>query len=484
MAPATSGFELRDAATGGASDANTTAGMGVPTIDGLGPIGGLDHSPGEYLEVASIVPRTVLLAALIAAIGRDPEVGRWRAERRGAGAGRAVSRRHVVERRAVGGVRAATRGRWRWATRASSPGRPTPGRTASRCTRATPPPRRGPRSRSWRARSSRPGFALGRRGPDPDVRRRRPATPMRWPRSTASCSGTCGRRRRWWSSRGLMRAQPAGRGGGRGPPGALLAGSPSRRVPTSRRDRHQRDARDEAEEQVPAPRDDRHAHEHAEDVHRRARSSAPRRRRCGRGSASRRCDASTAGPDEPQVEQGPRRQPLDARGEERQRPATGRSRPSSAARAGRARCSRRPAPGSSGGSRPVPQPRRAHRPRRHVLELLEGLVHVARSQRAATTPACGTDAGAAPGAGIAMPMSGPSRPPATMPSPGPEGQRERPRRSTRRGPRRDDLPAPRHEPDRQPRHRRREHDVQPEARRVRDRAAQEPRRPASRGSTG
>ena len=74
------GFELRDAATGGASDANTTAGMGVPTIDGLGPIGGLDHSPGEYLEVASIVPRTVLLAALIAAIGRDPAIRRWRTE--------------------------------------------------------------------------------------------------------------------------------------------------------------------------------------------------------------------------------------------------------------------------------------------------------------------------------------------------------------------------------------------------------------------
>jgi glutamate carboxypeptidase len=75
------GFPLQDAATGGASDANTTAGMGVPTIDGLGPIGGLDHSPGEYLEVASIVPRTTLLAGLIAAIGRDPEVGRWRSER-------------------------------------------------------------------------------------------------------------------------------------------------------------------------------------------------------------------------------------------------------------------------------------------------------------------------------------------------------------------------------------------------------------------
>ena len=66
------GFPLADAATGGASDGNTTAGMGVPTIDGLGPIGGLDHSPGEYLEVGSIVPRTTLLAALILAVARDP----------------------------------------------------------------------------------------------------------------------------------------------------------------------------------------------------------------------------------------------------------------------------------------------------------------------------------------------------------------------------------------------------------------------------
>jgi len=72
------GFEVRDAATGGASDANTTAGMGVPSIDGLGPIGGMDHSPAEYLDVASIVPRTALLAGLLLAIARDPEVRAWR----------------------------------------------------------------------------------------------------------------------------------------------------------------------------------------------------------------------------------------------------------------------------------------------------------------------------------------------------------------------------------------------------------------------
>jgi glutamate carboxypeptidase len=73
------GFEVRDAATGGASDANSTAGMGVPSIDGLGPIGGNDHSPAEYLEVESIVPRTALLAGLLLTIGRDPEVRAWRA---------------------------------------------------------------------------------------------------------------------------------------------------------------------------------------------------------------------------------------------------------------------------------------------------------------------------------------------------------------------------------------------------------------------
>ena len=73
------GFETKDSATGGASDANTTSGMGVPTIDGLGPIGGMDHSPEEYLEVGSIVPRTALLAALLLEVGRDPVVRSWRA---------------------------------------------------------------------------------------------------------------------------------------------------------------------------------------------------------------------------------------------------------------------------------------------------------------------------------------------------------------------------------------------------------------------
>jgi glutamate carboxypeptidase len=59
------GFELKDAATGGASDANTTSAAGVPTLDGLGPIGGDDHSPKEWLDLTSAVPRISLLAGLL-----------------------------------------------------------------------------------------------------------------------------------------------------------------------------------------------------------------------------------------------------------------------------------------------------------------------------------------------------------------------------------------------------------------------------------
>jgi glutamate carboxypeptidase len=77
------GFEVNDTLTGGASDGNTTGGMGIPTIDGLGPIGGNDHGPSEYVEVDSIVPRTTLLAGLLLAIAADPEVIAWRDQPRG-----------------------------------------------------------------------------------------------------------------------------------------------------------------------------------------------------------------------------------------------------------------------------------------------------------------------------------------------------------------------------------------------------------------
>jgi glutamate carboxypeptidase len=66
------GFQVNDAATGGASDANFTASLGVPSLDGLGPVGGQDHSPDEYIQISSIVPRTTMLAALILSIAQEP----------------------------------------------------------------------------------------------------------------------------------------------------------------------------------------------------------------------------------------------------------------------------------------------------------------------------------------------------------------------------------------------------------------------------
>jgi glutamate carboxypeptidase len=59
------GFEVEDVATGGISYANAIATTGMPVLDGLGPIGGLDHSPDEYILASSIVSRTALLALLL-----------------------------------------------------------------------------------------------------------------------------------------------------------------------------------------------------------------------------------------------------------------------------------------------------------------------------------------------------------------------------------------------------------------------------------
>jgi glutamate carboxypeptidase len=67
------GFRVQGSSTGGASDANYAAAEGRPVLDGLGPVGGLDHSPDEYVALESIAPRTALLAKLIMAIARKME---------------------------------------------------------------------------------------------------------------------------------------------------------------------------------------------------------------------------------------------------------------------------------------------------------------------------------------------------------------------------------------------------------------------------
>jgi glutamate carboxypeptidase len=59
------GMDLREGSTGGGSDGNTTAALGIPTLDGLGPAGDHAHAPDEFVEVASLPGRAALLAGLI-----------------------------------------------------------------------------------------------------------------------------------------------------------------------------------------------------------------------------------------------------------------------------------------------------------------------------------------------------------------------------------------------------------------------------------
>jgi glutamate carboxypeptidase len=56
---------LTSAAVGGASDGNYTAGVGTPTLDGLGAVGGGAHADHEHVLVDSLPGRAALLAALI-----------------------------------------------------------------------------------------------------------------------------------------------------------------------------------------------------------------------------------------------------------------------------------------------------------------------------------------------------------------------------------------------------------------------------------
>jgi glutamate carboxypeptidase len=56
---------LDGCAVGGGSDGNFTAGLGVPTLDGLGAIGGNAHAEAEWASVAAMDARSALLAGLL-----------------------------------------------------------------------------------------------------------------------------------------------------------------------------------------------------------------------------------------------------------------------------------------------------------------------------------------------------------------------------------------------------------------------------------
>ncbi|WP_279151338.1 M20 family metallopeptidase [Photobacterium iliopiscarium] len=65
------GIDITWQAVGGGSDANLTAVLGIPTLDGLGPIGAGFHSADEWLDLASIEPRIRLLQQVLVKISQQ-----------------------------------------------------------------------------------------------------------------------------------------------------------------------------------------------------------------------------------------------------------------------------------------------------------------------------------------------------------------------------------------------------------------------------
>jgi glutamate carboxypeptidase len=65
LAAAAVGIETHGEFSGGCSDAGFSASAGIPTLCGVGPVGGLAHTEDEYLEVDTLVPRAQALAMTI-----------------------------------------------------------------------------------------------------------------------------------------------------------------------------------------------------------------------------------------------------------------------------------------------------------------------------------------------------------------------------------------------------------------------------------
>ncbi|MBI6705473.1 M20 family metallopeptidase [Pseudomonas viridiflava] len=59
------GFSVEGEFTGGCADSGFTASLGIPTLCGLGPVGGKVHTDREYLELDTLVPRGQALVATI-----------------------------------------------------------------------------------------------------------------------------------------------------------------------------------------------------------------------------------------------------------------------------------------------------------------------------------------------------------------------------------------------------------------------------------
>ena len=60
-------WKLGEAAVGGGSDGNFTAGIGIPTLDGMGAVGDGAHAVHEHIVISELPRRALLLAGMIEA---------------------------------------------------------------------------------------------------------------------------------------------------------------------------------------------------------------------------------------------------------------------------------------------------------------------------------------------------------------------------------------------------------------------------------
>jgi glutamate carboxypeptidase len=65
---AEAGMQIEESSTGGGSDGNFTAALGVPTLDGLGGVGEGAHAPNESILLDRVADRVALLAGLVATL--------------------------------------------------------------------------------------------------------------------------------------------------------------------------------------------------------------------------------------------------------------------------------------------------------------------------------------------------------------------------------------------------------------------------------
>ncbi|MEJ1975843.1 MAG: M20/M25/M40 family metallo-hydrolase [Acetobacteraceae bacterium] len=151
------GMHISGEFTGGCADSGFAAAQGTPTLCGLGAVGGHAHTPDEYMEVATLVPRAQALAMVIARLGasaldlRPRHAGDHpRRHPRGAGGDGGAARTHRHQRlhpreeRLLYRPVRRRRGAWPWAPTCRSS--------------ATSPP---PCWRSFRPRRCSPATSIG-----------------------------------------------------------------------------------------------------------------------------------------------------------------------------------------------------------------------------------------------------------------------------------------------------------------------------------